>query len=77
MKTSTFTYDGRTLEVRAVLSEEEWSVRVFENDNQTSLAVYSSTTEIVRDANLQGLDIVECLMETAQQDFIRWSDEMK
>ena len=75
MKTKSFTYDGRSLEVRAARIDDQIVVRVFENGSPVNSINYSVSLETAVDALPWGL--VADLMDTAEGDFIRWSEWLK
>jgi len=77
MRKSSFSYDGRFLEVRAASSNGDWSICVFEHGSLATWAVYTVADEIASDASGRGLDVVGDLMNTAEGDFIKWSDFLK
>ena len=75
MKTKSFTYDGRQLEVRAMSNGLRCEVRVFEGKVPANGIKYEVTHEVAIDA--VPWDLVAELMNTAQGDFVRWSDWLK
>lgn len=75
MKTKSFTYDGRSLEVRAARIDDQIVVRVFENGSPVNSINYSVSLETAVDA--LPWDLVADLMDTAEGDFIRWSEWLK
>jgi hypothetical protein len=70
IKSITFEHKGHKLEARAEATENEIQVRVFENDKQTTPAVYRVTIETVFDRKITGfpLNFVDALLETARED---------
>ena len=78
MNPAEFEYDGRTLEVRVVLDSQNWKISVFENGKRANGAVYSvSEQDAVDFKQTMGLDLVDELKKSAQNDFIRWSEWLK
>ncbi|MBK1696619.1 hypothetical protein [Rhodovibrio salinarum] len=70
IKPRTFTYGGRTFEVRAAAENEGWKVRVFENNRPVTAVVYTVSHENQIDAKIQDLpvDLLQELMRLAQSD---------
>lgn len=77
MRTRDFEYDGRKMQVRANQDGEGWVVAVIENGERVASATYSVSNEIASDAKEFGLDCVDELMKTAENDFRNWSDWKK
>lgn len=65
-----FSHEGRNLEVRAVLAQDAWRVRVYEGDRPVTGVVYSVSYETQVGASLQSVpgDLVDELMNIAQSD---------
>ena len=72
-----FEYDGRSLEVRSSVQSDAFECRVFESDQRANGVTYGATIEAIADGKDYGLDLINDLMETARDDFVRWSDEVK
>lgn len=72
-----FNYGSRKLEVRAIPKNDHWTVRVYENGNPANGVTYSVSNEDVSDSKVYDLDLVDELMQTALNDFCRWSDVLK
>ena len=75
MRTKSFTYDERQLEVRAISNGHRCEVGVFEGEVPANGSKYEVTHEVAIDA--MPWDLVAELMDTAQGDFVRWSDWRK
>jgi len=65
------------MEVKAVVNHGDWEVAVFENNKRANLIIYNVSEQIATDAMSQGVDCVDSLMDTAEHDFITWSDYQK
>ena len=67
---SEFEYDERKLEVRAFVADNEFKVRVFENDVPVTGIVYTVTIETAFDAKVSGFsrDLIDELMALAESD---------
>ena len=72
VKSSSFEHGGRALEVRAIAADNEFKVRVFENGQPVTNAIYSVAIETAFDATMSGfpLELVDNLMEQAKQDVL-------
>ena len=78
-KLRTFAYGSRKLEVRAKKSASgsTWSVEVVDDAGKRTIgAFHTVTTELVANGKRHGIDVLQELAETAQSDFMRWSDRM-
>src|SRR5271170_7472548 len=72
LKQSEFSHDGRMFEVRAEVFDNEVKVRLFENGQHASPAIYSVTIETVFDAKMRGFPMVLVggLMQLVQDDTV-------
>jgi hypothetical protein len=70
IKSTQFSHQKRTFEVRATVDANEVMVRVYENDKRATPAVYSVTIETAFDAQVSGfpLNVVDGLMQMAEED---------
>lgn len=70
LRKKSFSHNGRDLEVRAVIEENQVKVRVFDGNNLASPATYSIGIETAFDAVARGFraDVVDELMDQAQTD---------
>ena len=72
LKSTKFSHNGKTYEIRAASLENEIKVRLFENDRLASPVTYGVTIETNFDAKMRGfsLDLVDELIELMQQDAV-------
>lgn len=65
IKTSHFSYKGRSLEVRAASFDNEWRVRVFENEKRATPVEYSVMIETAFDGKES---LIDRLIQIARDD---------
>jgi hypothetical protein len=63
-----FQFNGRHLSVRAAALNEGWRIRVFEGDRPVTAIAYTVTHDVVTDASMASMHLVNELMTVAQAD---------
>lgn len=63
-----FEFNSRHLSVRAVAFDEGWRVRVYEGDRAVTAVTYTVTHDVLADASMASMHLVNELMTLAQSD---------
>jgi len=63
-----FKFNSRNLSVRAAAFNEGWRVRVYEGDRAVTAVAYTVTHDVMADASMASMHLVNELMTLAQED---------